>query len=275
MRDHYLIADHVVQVGNDVLSDLLAGFECDSEGESTPDPCGQESICSIKRTMSPPLHGVEIVDHDFPISHVLTLTRESSAVLVADDTFERITVRGKSRESLSDLLLLAIYSRLTYYRTVFVHGALVDVPGYGGIMFVGRSNVGKTTQAVLWEQYEGAEIVNGDKVFLSVKEGSPDEVFAYGGPWRGSSPYCINRRCCLRAIIDLVREEKEYIRQLDGLEALASYVPSVFMPNWDVRLTEMVMETLDSMILRVPIYQMSCRKDRSAVEMVKQILHLT
>ena len=108
-----------------------------------------------------------------------------------------------------------------------------------------------------------------------MKEGFPDEVFAYGGPWRGSSPYCINRRCRLRAIIDLVREEEEHIRQLDGLEALASYVPSVFMPNWDVRLTEMVMETLDSMILRVPIYQMSCRKDRSAVEMVKQILHLT
>ena len=272
MRNHYLIADHIVRVGDDTLSDLLTGFECDSECISTPDPCGQESICSITRTATPPSHGVEIVDHDFPVSHVLTLTRESSAVLVADDTFERISVRGRRKEGLSDLMLLAIYSRLTYFQTIFVHGALVDVPGYGGIMFTGRSNVGKTTQAILWEQYEGAEIINGDKVFLSVKPEYPSEIFAYGSPWRGSSPYCVNKRIRLRAIIDLVREEEKYIRPLRELEALVAYMPSVFMPNWDARLTEKVMETVDLMLPRVPIYQMSCDKDRSAVDMAKAAL---
>jgi hypothetical protein len=49
-------------------------------------------------------------------------------------------------------------------------------------------------------------------------------------------------------------------------------MPSVFMPNWDVRLTEKVMETVDLMLPRVPIYQMSCDKDQSAVDMVKAVL---
>jgi hypothetical protein len=82
----------------------------------------------------------------------------------------------------------------------------------------------------------------------------------------------VNKRIRLRAIIDLVREEKKYLRPLNELEALVSYMPSVFMPNWDVRLTEKVMETVDLMLPRVPIYQMSCDKDQSAVDMVKAVL---
>ncbi len=272
MQKHFLIADHVVRVEDDILSALLSGFECDSERTSAPDSRDQESICSIEHTTTPAQHGVERMDNHFPISHVLTLTREGSSVLVADDTFERVTVRGRSAEGLSDLLLLAVYSRLTYYQTIFVHGALVDIPDIGSIMFVGRSTVGKTTQAMLWEKYEGAEIINGDKVFLSVKPEYPNEVFAYGSPWKGSSPYRVNKRCPLRAIINLERQDEKYIRRLDEIESLVTYIPSVFMPNWDIRLTEKVMETLDLMLPRVPIYQMSCNKDHTAIDMVKQAL---
>lgn len=272
MQNNFLIADHVVRVEDDRLSDLLSGFECDSEVKSAPDSWDQEPICSIRRASLPPLHGVETMEHDFPVSHVLTFTRESSAVLAADDTFTRNVIRGRTAAGLSDAMLVAVCSRLSYYRTVFVHGALVDVPGFGGIMFVGRSGVGKTTQAMLWEQYEGAEILNGDKVFLSVKTEYPNEILAYGNPWRGSSSYAVNKGCFLRAIINLVREDEEYIRRLDELESLTTYLPSVFMPNWDIRLTEKVMDTLDLMMPRVPIYQMSCGMDRRAVDTVKETL---
>jgi hypothetical protein len=46
------------------------------------------------------------------------------------------------------------------------------------------------------------------------------------------------------------------------------------MPVWDVRLTEMVMDTLDAALPRVPFYHMSCTKDASAVEMAARALGL-
>lgn len=274
MYTTFLIADHLVRVADDCLSALLAGFECDSERTSAPDSWNQEPICSIARATTPPQHGVERLDSDFPVRHVLTLTRDSSAVLLADDLFEQVTVRGHQDKGLSDLLLLAVYSALTYHQTVFVHGALIHVPNWGGIMFVGRSGIGKTTQAELWEKFGGAEIINGDKVFLSVKPANTHDIFAYGSPWRGSSPYCVNRRVPLRAIVNLQREKEKYIRRLDDLEALVAYMPSVFMPNWDTRLTEKVMDTLDLMMPRVPIYQMSCMPDETAVGMLRGALSL-
>ena len=268
MINCFLIADHTVRVEDDTLSSLLTGFECDSERKSASDPCDQEPICSIRIASVPPLHGVEQLDAGFPAGHVLALTRYPAAVLVADDPFERISLRTYRNEGLADLILLAVYSRLTYYQTVFVHGALIQDPELGGILFVGRSGVGKSTQAEIWKILRGAEVINGDKVFLSVKPEAPDEIFAYGSPWTGSSPYRVNKRVPLRAIVYLERAEEKELRRLDEPEALVTYMPSVFMPNWDTRLTEMVMDTLDLMMPRVPIYHMSCSMDGSGVDML-------
>lgn len=272
MNNRFLIAGQAVRVEDDALSALLNGFECDSENRSASGLYDQEPICSVGIASIPPLHGVEQLDSDYDVRHVLTLTRHPDAVLLADDLFERVTLRSRYTEGLDDLLLLAVYSRLAYYQTVFVHGALIDDPELGGIMFVGRSGVGKSTQAHIWQIFRRAEIINGDKVFLSVKPEAPDEIFAYGSPWKGSSPYRVNKRVPLRAIVYLERAEENSIRRLEDPEALMTYVPSVFMPNWDVRLTEQVMETLDLMMPRVPIFRMSCGLDGSGVHMLTREL---
>jgi hypothetical protein len=70
----------------------------------------------------------------------------------------------------------------------------------------------------------------------------------------------------------LERSEERVIRRLDDVEALFTYMPSVFMPNWDTRLTEQVMDTLDMMMPRVPIYRMSCGLDVSGPAMLMKEL---
>jgi hypothetical protein len=218
------------------------------------------------------LHGVESLTPEYPVSHVLGLTRDVSAMTLADDLFERITVRAGGAEGKREAMLLGIYSRLAYFRTLFMHGALIDVPDYGGIMFIGPSGVGKTTQAVLWNKNRGADIINGDKVFLGLREECPGELLAYGSPWTGSSPYCLNRRVPLRAIIHLSRSDEKGIRLLSDLEGLSVFMKAAFLPNWDVRLTEQVMDSLNDMLPLVPIYGMSCDPDETALCMVEDAL---
>jgi hypothetical protein len=209
---------------------------------------------------------------DHPVSHVLGLTHDTGAVVMADDLFETITVRAHGAEGKREAMLLGIYSRLAYFRTLFMHGALIDVPDYGGIMFIGHSGVGKTTQAVLWNMLRGADIINGDKVFLGLRQEFPGEIMAYGSPWMGSSLYCLNRRVPLRAIVHLTRSNEKGIRFLSELESLSLFMKATFLPSWDVRLTEQVMDSMNDMLPLVPIYDMSCEPNETAVSMVEKAL---
>lgn len=272
MLQEFRITDYIVQVADDALARLLLGFECETDCKSASDASAQRPICSIYRSSEVILHGVESMTPDHPVSHVLGLTRDPGAVVMADDLFERITVRANGPEGKREAMLLGVYSRLAYFRTLFMHGALIDLPDYGGIMFIGHSGVGKTTQAVLWNKLRGADIINGDKVFLGLREECPGELLAYGSPWTGSSFYCLNRRVPLRAIIHLTRSDRKGIRLLSELEGLSLFMKATFLPSWDVRLTEQVMDSTNDMLPLVPIYDMSCEPDETAVSMVEEAL---
>ena len=165
-----------------------------------------------------------------------------------------------------EMVLAAFYSRLAFLRTVLVHASLVEMPGLGGVMFVGRSGIGKTTQARLWEQFKGATIINGDKVFLSLNEAG-DTVSAHGSPWCGSSPYKLNQSTTLKGIIVLDQAKENTIRRLDDLEVLSEYVQHIFMPMWDEKATDAVMDTIDGMLPNVPVFKLACRPDEEAVDM--------
>jgi hypothetical protein len=47
---------------------------------------------------------------------------------------------------------------------------------------------------------------------------------------------------------------------------------ATFLPSWDVRLTERVMDSFNDMFPLVPIYEMSCKPDETAVSMVEKVL---
>ena len=47
-----------------------------------------------------------------------------------------------------------------------IHSSLIRSHGEG-LMFIGPSGIGKTTQAELWHAYRNADIINGDMVLSS------------------------------------------------------------------------------------------------------------
>ena len=274
MYNHFLIADHVIYTSDPAVAGFLDGFACESENKSASGGDRQEPICSVYCVPELFQHGVECMTPCHPVSHVLGLTPDHTGVLMADDCFEHMTARTKRAEFLGEVLLPGVYSRLTYFRTTFHHGALIHIPGYGGVMFVGPSRIGKTTQAMLWETLRGAEIINGDKVFLGLRENRPGEVVAYGSPWQGSSPYRVNRSTSLRAVVSLKRMSEKYIRSLSEAESLGVMMTGTFMPGWDVRLTERVMDSVGEMLSVPAMFEMSCYPDGSAVDMLAGALGL-
>lgn len=136
-----------------------------------------------------------------------------------------------------------------------------------GIAFSAPSGTGKTTQAKLWRNLLGAAILNGDRPAMRIIEGAP---MIYGTPWSGSSPDFQNASVPLSAIIMLEQDRDNSIRELSNREAIGRLAARAFLPYWDRDLMDLALANLEKIIQSVPVYQLHCRPDQEAVELVLQ-----
>lgn len=197
------------------------------------------------------------------------LLNEYGGSLTANWDWSRVTAYAPgSKDPERALILAAICSRFAFFDAVLLHASFVDCGG-NGIIFVGPSGIGKTTQARLWNAHLGADIVNGDKVLMRCFS---DEICAYGLPWKGSSPDCLNRKAPVRGIIALRQAETNRIRRLTSLECMEYFVPHVFLPYWDARCVERALDTVDQIVNRIPVWLLGCRPDEDAVLLTKETI---
>lgn len=166
------------------------------------------------------------------------------------------------------LLNHIFYANAIRRNIVQFHSSLVQWQNHG-IMFVGPSGIGKTTQAELWERFQNAEIINGDLVFVQKKS---DEFLGWGSPWHGSSPYCLNRNVHINAIIVLKQGNENKIRKLSGLEMVSEVGKNLFYPKWVDEGMEMALDILDHLLTHVPVYELTNKADEDSVLMVKQVV---
>ncbi len=176
---------------------------------------------------------------------------------------------GQEKTSdLSGLLNALLMSHLSTRGALLLHASLVEVSGKG-IMFLGPSGIGKTTQAELWMKYRGADIVNGDMVYV---KGEPGRFLGCGSPWHGSSSYCLNRQVPLAGLVVLKQSRENAIRRLTDMEMIAGVMNSVFFPKWYRKGYEAACDTLDALLKMTPVYELSCRPDEAAVGLTEETL---
>lgn len=190
----------------------------------------------------------------------------SSMMLVNHDWTNVKICRGHNGKYSEELMTTAVYSKLCEVNTVLMHASLVDLKGEG-IIFTGPSGIGKTTQAELWQKHLGATIVNGDKAFVRAFD---KDVYAYGAPWSGSSPYCLNKKSLLKGIVVLLQSDKNSIKRLDSVDATACALPHIFMHHWDERCVENVLATFENILKTVPVWLLECKPDEEAVNITKE-----
>ncbi len=216
-------------------------------------------------------HGV--IHHPLtePYRHImLSSTVPSDGFLLADENWicQRFTGRMTDELMLSDALTAGIYSRIALLGGLLMHASAVIYKGQA-VIFTAPSGTGKTTQAELWNKHLGAEILNGDKVFFRAKDGA---MHAWGSPWKGSSPYVVNKSAPVAAIVVLSQAKENTLRRHEGTDALSRFVPHVFFPNWDEVCVSAVMDTLDRMTTSIPVFSLACRPDREAVMLLHDAL---
>lgn len=204
-----------------------------------------------------------------PSAHVLKRSLTTVETLCADKDWTQANIYCENyNDTHFTLPLAAICSRFAAFDTLLLHGSFVEYEG-NGIIFTGYSGIGKTTQAKLWEKYLDADIINGDKVFMRVLNG---EIFAYGLPWKGSSPYSLNKKAPLKAVIVLRKSKENKIRQLNLSECMEYFMPHLFLPHWDNNCLYSALDTFDSILEKVPVWLLECRPDEDAVKLTRDTI---
>lgn len=196
--------------------------------------------------------------------------RHDSEVMLVDSNWKKVRILNPIDEYQANTFLVqAFYTHAVQRRIIQVHSALIAASNNQGLMFLGPSGIGKTTQAELWNKYRDALIINGDIVFV---QETPDAFLGWGTPWHGSSPYCENTSVPLKAMIVLKQAPENSIRELTGFEKVSAVSNNVFYPTWLENGMELCLETLDHLLSRIPVYELSCRPDEEAVKLTEETI---
>ena len=185
--------------------------------------------------------------------------------MICNSMYNRVVYLPLKDEKNIDVLLLQLfYTHAVRRQMLQLHCATIDDDGRG-ILFLGPSGIGKTTQAERWAQYRGSAIINGDIGFV---QRTDTGYTAWGTPWHGSSPYCLNASVPVKALVVLKQAPQNALRELTGFEKVREVSGSVFYPTWLEDGMELCTDTLNHLLSDLPVYRLDNRADEDAVRLL-------
>ena len=215
----------------------------------------------------------ELCYFDFPtellVKHIIAIDAD---VLLADKNW----LSGEAFIQ-DDLKCMTAFADVMFYahavrrHMLQIHCSIVEYKGVG-ILFLGPSGIGKTTQAERWAEYRNALIINGD---IGYVEDTGNGFLAWGTPWHGSSPYCVNTSVPIVAMVVLKQAGENRLRRLSGFEMVTEVSGSVFYPTWLEDGMELCTATLNDLLTTVPVYLLENKADEEAVNLLADELGLS
>jgi hypothetical protein len=147
------------------------------------------------------------------------------------------------------------------------HASGIDDNGHG-VVFVGHSGAGKSTQLGLWN-FPGVFAMNDDRIAVRFNESG---AMIYGTPWGGTADIARNHSAPLSALILLEQAPDNEIQQLSPSAAAPLLLARAFLPYWDPALMQRAVANLNALLARVPVYRLRCRPEPEVVSLVRSVL---
>ena len=148
---------------------------------------------------------------------------------------------------------------------VVFHSSFIEKEGRA-VLFTGPCSIGKSTQAELWHQHRGKQIINGDKTYLYLEKGT---VYASGLPFSGSSGICKNKAMPLDYMVKLEKGSVNEIQELSAKEAFFAVMNSCYVPYGFVAQSSEIAALIAE---SSRICRLSCLPDVSAVETLEKFM---
>ena len=149
-----------------------------------------------------------------------------------------------------------------------LHAALVEKDGYG-VVFLGPSGMGKSTQAKLWVEHQGADFIIGDRPGLRRIDG---QWIGYGMPWDGKDAIKQQKQVPIRALISLEQAPENSIRRLTKQEAMIVLLNQVMMPMWDDAAMDLLTPLMGLLATEIPFYHLKNLPNKEATELTRETI---
>ncbi|MBQ5548312.1 MAG: hypothetical protein IIT33_05690, partial [Prevotella sp.] len=149
-----------------------------------------------------------------------------------------------------------------------LHAAMVEKDGYG-VVFLGPSGMGKSTQAKLWVEHQGADFIIGDRPGLRRIDG---KWIGFGMPWDGKDNIKQQKQVPIRALISLEQAPENSIRRLSKQEAMIVLLNQVMMPMWDDAAMSLLTPLMGQLASEVPFYHLKNLPNREATELTRETI---
>jgi len=184
------------------------------------------------------------------------------------DVKHSATLMETSIEVRFPLGLIIVCARILSRSAVVLHASAIDDHGQG-ILFIGRSGIGKSTQAGLWSNQKGVTLINEDRVAVRNNAGT---VTAYGFPWGGKGKVALNHKMPAKGLFLLEQATANTLHELKGAEAVAGLMSCAWLPFWKEDDLDHAIAVIEDIVAHVPVYRLACRPDDSVIPLVRSAL---
>ncbi len=154
------------------------------------------------------------------------------------------------------------------HRRLMLHCSYIVSDGKA-ILFCGKSGVGKSTQARLWEKYAGAKIINADKAVIYSENG---KLYASSLPISGTSDICLNETAEVKAIVNLAKGDMNSARLSGAAEKASVLAQNCYFDFWRDGETVNVIDLCSEFSCLTSVIRFECLPEKSAVEYLKKVI---
>ena len=241
-----------------------------------PGPCDLECVLSVVDQLDPPVGQLchQEASTKVYVSPGVHLRYKGAVGEAPNGGYMRIFRQGNRSDI--QILASAIPQGLSSEVTISCMEAVHHITAAGGyllhaswiryrdraILFTAPSGVGKSTQAALWEQMRGAELINGDRAAVFPTQ---DGVEVRGIPFCGTSGVSKHVTLPLAAVVCLAQAPETTIRPLTGAKAFRQLWEGCCINTWNQEDMERCAQAVSDTVSQVPIFYLACTPDESAV----------
>lgn len=199
------------------------------------------------------------------IKRVLICTRDYSemTLYISRHPFYVERIKRWITPGFSIPLFVASLAGMTMRDGMILHAALVEKDGYG-VVFLGPSGMGKSTQAKLWVEHQDADFINGDRPGLRRIDG---KWIGFGMPWDGKDRIRQQKQVPIRALISLEQAPENSIRRLTKQEAMIVLLNQVMKPIWDDAAMALLTPLMGQLADEIPFYHLKNLPNKEATEL--------
>jgi hypothetical protein len=198
---------------------------------------------------------------------------DTQAVVRANPSWDDINVsERRGGPGWQSLLNVGAGEIILRTAVIFRQGLLFHAAGVNdngrGLLFVGHSGAGKSTQTEMWSKVPGVVAMNDDRMAVRLKD---EGAMVYGTPWGGELDISKSHKSPLAAIFILEHAPHNEVRRLDHESVASMLLARSFLPFWDPGLLARCIDVIGELLDAVPVYLLSCRPEPSVIPLVRSV----